>query len=173
MQKLRAAVERTLHTAVHEASHATVARVLTLACGGTTIVPDAESLGFCAIADPLDIEAAWWMRGKVRGPDAAWHGHIIALMAGAEGEAMVFGSLRCSDSYDRDRIERYAEQFVGGRSWSQVEPRLRAMTRMLVRRHRPLIEEVAAALLDRKTLSGEELDGLVGRSVDDVRATGG
>ena len=43
------------------------------------------------------------------------------------------------------------------------------MTRMLVRRHRARIERVAAALLERKTLSREELDRLVGRSVDDVK----
>ena len=56
-----------------------------------------------------------------------------------------------------------------GGSWSRIEPRLRAMTRMLVRRHRALIERVAAALLERRTLSREELDHLVGRSVDDVK----
>jgi hypothetical protein len=94
-------------------------------------------------------------------------------LAGAEGEIEVLGSLRCRDGNDRRTIEHYAEQLVGGQSWSQVEPRLRTTTRMLVRRHLLLIERVAAALLDRKTLSGEELDELVGRSVDDVRAIGG
>jgi hypothetical protein len=43
------------------------------------------------------------------------------------------------------------------------------MTRMLVRRHRVLIARVADALIDRTTLSAEELDKLVGRSVDDVK----
>jgi hypothetical protein len=54
-------------------------------------------------------------------------------------------------------------------SWHRIEARLRAMTRMLVRRHRALIERVATALIDRKTLSREELDALVGRGVDDVK----
>jgi hypothetical protein len=40
------------------------------------------------------------------------------------------------------------------------------MTRMLVHRHRALIERVAQALIDQTTLSREELDNLVGRSVD-------
>jgi hypothetical protein len=53
--------------------------------------------------------------------------------------------------------------------WDRVEPRLRAMTRMLVRRHRVLIERVAKALLVRETLSGKQLDEMVGRSVDDVK----
>jgi hypothetical protein len=42
------------------------------------------------------------------------------------------------------------------------------MTRMLVRRHRERIERVAKALLARTTLSREQLDKLVGRSVNDV-----
>jgi hypothetical protein len=49
---------------------------------------------------------------------------------------------------------------------TKIEPRLRAMTRMLVHRHRALIERVAQALIDQTTLSREELDNLVGRSVD-------
>ena len=43
------------------------------------------------------------------------------------------------------------------------------MTRMLVRRHRGLIARVAKALLGRTTLTAEELDHLVGHSVDDVK----
>ena len=43
------------------------------------------------------------------------------------------------------------------------------MTRMLVRRHRRLITRVAKALLARTTLTAEELDRLVGRSVDEVK----
>jgi hypothetical protein len=44
------------------------------------------------------------------------------------------------------------------------------MTRMLVHRHRKLIERVATKLLRYKTLRGPTLDRLVGRSVDDVKA---
>jgi hypothetical protein len=43
------------------------------------------------------------------------------------------------------------------------------MTRMLMRRHRTRIDRVADALIVKTTLSGEELDRLVGRSVADVR----
>ena len=49
--------------------------------------------------------------------------------------------------------------------WPKLEARLRARTRMLVRRHRERIERVAAALMDRKTLSGDELDPVGGRFV--------
>jgi hypothetical protein len=54
-------------------------------------------------------------------------------------------------------------------AWVKTEARLRAMTRMLVRRHRARIERVAKALLANTTLSAEELDKLVGRSVNDVK----
>ena len=41
------------------------------------------------------------------------------------------------------------------------EVRLRAMTRMLIRRHREAIEQLAQKLLRETTLSGPELDELV------------
>jgi len=34
-----------LHTAFHEAGHAVIGRVLGMACGQVTIVPDHDSLG--------------------------------------------------------------------------------------------------------------------------------
>ena len=55
--------------------------------------------------------------------------------------------------------------------WEKTEARLRAMTRMLVRRHRALIERVAAKLLDETTLGPKALDKLIGRSVNDVKPT--
>jgi hypothetical protein len=62
-----------------------------------------------------------------------------------------------------------AEELNPSTNWGKLEPRLRAMTRMLVRRHRARIERVAKALLARTTLSARALDKLVGRSVDDVK----
>ena len=62
-----------------------------------------------------------------------------------------------------------AEHLRQSPPWERLEPRLRAMTRMLVRRHRRLIARVAKALLEQTTLTGGELDRLVGRSIDDVK----
>jgi hypothetical protein len=62
-----------------------------------------------------------------------------------------------------------AEELTNCKDWNKLEPRLRAMTRMLVRRHRALIERAANALLRKTTLSGAQLDKLIGRSVDDVK----
>jgi hypothetical protein len=158
------------HTAIHEASHAVIGRVLTLMCGGASIVPDFDQghAGHSITEDPWSCESQWEKRGKVRGADAVLHAGIIVLMAGAEAEIELLGSTQGGDAFDRSEIEMMADYLRKGASWSRVEPRLRAMTRMLVRRHRVMIERVAAALLESKTLNREELDGLIGRSVDDV-----
>jgi hypothetical protein len=157
-----------LHAAIHEGSHAVIARVLTLDCGSATIERDHNSAGHAITNDPWACIYAWERRGKVRDDDAVWHARIITFMAGAEGEIELLGSTQGGDSDDRYQIELMADELEGER-WSRIEPRLRAMTRMLVRRHRVLIERVAAALLQRKTLSREELDVLIGRSVNDVK----
>jgi ATP-dependent Zn protease len=160
------------HTAIHEAGHAVIARVLTLVCGDATIVPDYDdgSAGCSITEDPWRCSSEWEKRGKVRdNPDAVWHARIIAFMAGAEAEAGLLGSVQGGDGDDRYQIELMAEELVNCRNWKKFETRLRAITRMLVHRHRVLIERVEVALLERKTLSREELDDLVGRSVDDVK----
>lgn len=157
------------HVATHEAGHAVIARVLTLTCGHATIEPDSDSAGHAITVDLWLCASEWEKRGKVRNSDAVWHAGIIASMAGAEGEIELLGSTEGGDGEDRYQIELMAKELSGGDSWNGIEPRLRAMTRMLVRRHRVLIERVAAALLERKMLSREELDDLIGRSVDDVK----
>ena len=77
------------HTAIHEASHAVIGRVLTLACGGATIVLDYEAggAGYSITEDPYICGSEWAKRGKMRdNDDAVWHARIMAYMAGAEGE---------------------------------------------------------------------------------------
>jgi hypothetical protein len=71
--------------------------------------------------------------------------------------------------HDRHQIGLMAEQFSGTAPWERLEPRLRVMTQMLVRRHWKLIRRVARALLAKETLSGREIDRLIGRSVNDVK----
>jgi hypothetical protein len=92
----------------------------------------------------------------------------MSMMAGAEAEAELLGLTPLGDDYDRREIERMAEELTPG-NWHKLEPRLRAMTRMLVRRHRARIERLAKALLAQTTLSAKQVDALVGRSVDDIK----
>ena len=89
-------------------------------------------------------------------------------MAGAETEAVLLNTRATGDGDDRYRIALMAERLCHSPPWERHEARLRAMTRMLVRRHRALIERVAKALLARTTLSAKQVNKLVGRSVDDV-----
>jgi hypothetical protein len=56
------------HTAIHKAGHVVIARVLTLACGGATIVPNYEhgAAGHSITEDPWQCVHEWEKRGKVR-----------------------------------------------------------------------------------------------------------
>jgi hypothetical protein len=164
--------KRRTHTANHEASHAVIGRVLTLYCDGATIKPDCalREAGYAITHDPWACLYEWEIRGKVRdNPDAVWLARIITYMAGAEGEVMLLGSTNGGDGDDRYQIEMMAEELTNCKDWNKLEPRLRAMTRMLVRRQRALIERTANALLRKTTLSRIQLDKLIGRSVDDVK----
>ena len=159
------------HTAVHEAGHAVIARVLTLMCGGASIVPDHEvgGAGHSITADPLECEAEWFKRGRLRHENAVWHARIITYMAGAESEVVILGSTQGGDGDDRYQIALMSEELTTGADWDRLEARLRAMTRTLIRRHRVLIERVADTLLAKGKLTAKQLDRLVGRSVNDVK----
>jgi hypothetical protein len=157
--------------AYHEAGHATIGRVLTLMCGHATIEPNFNemSTGEAITFDPYDCDTEWRKRGKWRPMESAWQGRIIAFMAGAEAEIEFFGHCVAGDGNDRDQITLMAEELLpAGVDWNTRESRLRAMTRMLVRRHRTRIER-SKALLANITLSAKDLDRLVGRSIDDVK----
>ena len=170
------------HVAFHEAGHAVIARVLTLACGGASIVPDHESAGHANVYDPYTTLYEWEKRGKIRDADyAMWHGHIIALMAAGEAESILLGVTEGRNGQDRYVIEAMLNAIwlppnpEQSRQWPltdeqriRVEARLRRMAQMLVRRHRARIETVASALLAQRSLSCEQLDQLTGRSIEDI-----
>jgi ATP-dependent Zn protease len=159
-------------TAYHEAWHAVVGRVLTLVCEGASIKEDLFA-GYSGIADPSECEDEWRKRGKRRHSlgNPVLHARIITFMAGAEAEVFLLGSTQGGDGNDRSQIKLMAEELSRDPlHWDKREARLRAMTRMLVRRHKDRIERVANALLTKETISAKQIDKLVGRSVDDVRA---
>jgi ATP-dependent Zn protease len=156
-------------TAYHEAGHAVIGRVLTVASGGVTIRPSQDAWGQSIVADPYACLYQWEKRGKVRALDSVWRARIMAYMAGAETEIVLLGHPPAGDSWDRSQIGHMARELCYSPSWGKLEPRLRAMTCMLIRRHRARIERVAKALLAKTTLSAKQVDKLSGRSVDDVR----
>ncbi len=166
-----AAYQRRKKTAYHEAGHAVIGRVLTLPCGGATIKRNYAEMteGYSIIHDPYACLWAWEKRGKVRGDNAVWHARIIALMAGAETERICLGLQPIGDGDDQRWIGLMMEEVASPTNWDSYEARLRAMTRRLIRRHRVRIKRVAQALLAKGSLSTEEIDKLVGRSVADVK----
>ena len=140
-------------------------------CGHATIELNINemSAGEAITFDPYECETEWRNRGKWRKGESAWLGRTIAFMAGAEAEIEFFGHCVVDDGDDKYQIALMAEVLPAGVDWNTREPRLRAMTRMLIRRHRTRIERVEKALVANKTLSARDLDRLVGRSVDDVK----
>jgi hypothetical protein len=74
-------------------------------------------------------------------------------MAGAEAELELLGRPAIGDGDDRYQIELMAERLCCSPPWEKLEPRLRAMNRMLVGRHRALIERLAKELLKKTTLT--------------------
>lgn len=161
-------------TSYHEAGHAVIARVLTLPSGHATIKPDyiERTRGVSITFNPHLCLREWEKRGKVRGNlDVVWHARIMTYMAGAEAEAVLLSRTATGDGDDRLQIGLMAEELSCSVDyfWERIEPRLRAMTRMLIRRHRARIERLAKALIVKTTLSGKQIDKLVGRSVDDVK----
>jgi ATP-dependent Zn protease len=161
------------HTAIHEAGHAVIGRVMTLVCGGTTIVPNYKdgTAGRTIIAEPHECVDEWRKRGKVRVKEnAIFHGRIMAYMAGVEAEVILLGSTKGGDRDDRRQIELMVEELDHDPAdWGRWEVRLRCQARRLIRRHRDIIELVADELLVNEKLSAKQVDKLTGRSVNDVK----
>jgi len=164
--------QQRMGTAYHEAGHAVIGRVLTLPCGGANIKRNYAEMtaGYSITPDPYACEWEWEKRGKVRGNKAIWHARIITLMAGAEAEKILLGQApeMIGDGDDRHWIGLMLEEVASAPNWERYEARLRAITGMLVRRHRLLIRRVAKALLAKRVLSANQIDALTGRSVEDV-----
>jgi hypothetical protein len=115
-------------------------RVLTLVCGGTTIVPNHKdgTAGHAIIADHWECESEWRKRGKVRGTDnAVFQGPFIAFMAGAEAGIILLGSTQGGADDDQHQIELMAEELDHDPAdWGRWEARLRRQTRKLIVRIR-------------------------------------
>jgi ATP-dependent Zn protease len=154
-------------TAVHEAGHAVIGRVLELPCGLATIVPNKEegSAGHAITGDQWAILGHWEdERAKYhRDMPTVWRARMIAFMAGAEAERVVLGDSAGGDGEDQRQIAFMADNLMDTFSpeWDRWAARLRRQTVRLVRRHRRTIERVARALYRRRTLTAEQIDRLM------------
>lgn len=164
----RLAVRKSGHrTSIHEAAHAVIGRALGMTCGGATIAADETTgeAGFSICADPLEIAGHWDQEGRYRDLSLIFRGRILSYMAGAEAERVILGACHGGDGDDRRQIEMMAESddcdFDEVR-WAWREPRMRAMAGRLVTHHRAAIERLASALEARETMSGDEIDAVIG-----------
>lgn len=151
-------------TAVHEAGHAVIGRVVTLPCGGASIVPDNDlgSYGAAVVGNADDAWHQWQLREKFRDYPSAVRARIITAQAGHEAEAEILGDATGLDEDDREVAAACAEDLgVPPERENAVVGRLRRAARQLVRRHRADIERVAAALEAHGTLTGDEVDALL------------
>jgi hypothetical protein len=146
------------HTAIHEAGHAVIGRVLGMRCGSASVVPDHDSAGHAITLDPYATAHAWEVVGKHRDMTSIWRGRILCLQAGAEAVAEIAAVVPAGDGDDRYQIALMLEQFECDPT---EEARLRRQARRLVRRHRQTIERVAAALLKHGQLKATQIDALV------------
>lgn len=106
-------------------------------------------------ADPWFCLTEWEKRGKVRHyGDAVWHARIMTYIGRCRGRV---ARTAIGDGYDRYQVELMAEELCHSPPWDRMEPRLRRMTRMLVRRRRDKIERVAEAQLAKTTLNAKQL----------------
>jgi hypothetical protein len=145
-------------TAIHEAGHAVIGRVVGMACDYATIESDHDSSGHSITADPYETSAQWERAGKYRGAESVLRGRIMTFQAGAEAEIEVFGSCPGGDGDDQYQITLMAEHA----GWTEDKVlNLRRYTRLLVKRHRVKIERVACALLKSRCLGAEQIDALV------------
>jgi hypothetical protein len=176
----KSAEHRLRYTAHHEAGHAVIGRVLGLSCGSVTIVPDAVGFGCTTTKSPLMTLDAWDDRGRSRfnGRDvrSVYRAYIMELMAGREAAELYCGpggdfigdgdDIRQIENLTRHTYDLDCSYFnlPGNPSADFDLNRLRKATRGLCSRHREKIERVATALLEKRTLTAEELDALLLRT---------
>lgn len=123
-------------TATHESGHTIAARALDVPVALVTIVPDQGSRGHARV-----IEGS----------------HFTALVIAASGrvaEEIAYG--RAGNSVDGDR--RQAAPLLIGIPWD----RIRVIAREVLALHWKHVEKLSRALLERRTLTGEEVRALLG-----------
>src|SRR4051812_30851388 len=121
-------------TAIHEAGHAVIGRVLDLACGAVTIEPDYDdgSWGCATIWNGGASIDRWQRRGLDRDEDVALRAAAITAMAGAEAERLILGEAGPGDGDDQYWIAVYLAQLgIPEARQDAVEARLRRFARTL------------------------------------------
>jgi hypothetical protein len=149
------------HTAIHEAGHAVIGRVLNMVCGAVTIVADDESAGHAICGDQWEIDDEWCRQGRYREQTTIWLGRIMTFMAGAEAEAVILGNCSGGDGNDRYQVMLMLEE-IAPKDTPAMESRLRRWAATLCRRHIDRIKLLASVLMREGFLSDNDVRALIG-----------
>lgn len=152
-------------TAVHEAGHAIIGRVMAQKCGDISVVPDHEEMtaGYAITADPMDTVSAWDQAGRWREHRSIVIGRIIALMSGRHAEEELCGACEGGDGGDQNEISAMIDDGAWrvrqdmSESAQALLTRLERFSRVTVHRHRGAISDLAGELIKRKHMTADEL----------------
>jgi hypothetical protein len=169
----------------HEAAHLTVGRALGATYGGATIEENAE-LGYGGLCWGPDwksqsrfageassvieqIDALMPRDGDTRDDTAEIYKHVhtrvIELTAGSEAEKLEFGDAWAATD-DRKQEQQLAALIFSTREAADTFiAACRAEARAILRRHADVLEALAAALLEHRTLDGTQIDDTIARAV--------
>jgi hypothetical protein len=157
-------------TAYHEAGHAVAKYVLRFDIKGVTIVPDKDSVG--SVSGKLGLQLRVLADGFLsRATVAKWHDLVVTIMAGREAQRR----------FNPRSIRHYmasADREAAVRILSRLHPEeggelraafkfLEARTRNLVGhwKHWGQIQDLAEALIAKRTLSGHEAKAVLAGSL--------
>ncbi|MFC5504238.1 hypothetical protein [Bosea massiliensis] len=152
-------------TAVHEAGHAVIGRVMAQECGEVTIIPDRSAMtaGYSITGDAWSTIHAWDQAGRWREYRSITIGRIITLMAGRHAEEELRGVCQGGDGHDQREIAMMVDEAGWGERGDTAGDaavllaRLERFSRAAVRRHRKAIRALASELLKRKSMTADEV----------------
>ena len=165
---------------IHEAGHVVIGRALGMPVAGSTINRVGDHIG-CTWSDEGGLQPytdtveslcnalAPLMPGI--GDDRSGiavelqraHNHVLELLAGVEAERLFVGAMLPGTAHDLEEATAIAQLIC--RSPASVDAYLafaRAEVAALLTDHRVVVLAVAAALVRRRTLSGTEIDSIIG-----------
>jgi hypothetical protein len=185
-----AVIARALRVARHEASHVVVGRALGAAFGGVTIEENLD-LGYSGLAWGPDFEARFSGEasgavieqivdlmpgdGEARDDTAEIYEHVFArtveLCAGSEGEVLKYGDAWPA-SDDRKQERQFASLIYSSEEAQDIFIQAcAAEARAILRRHADVVDALAAALVEHRTLDGAQIDDVISRAVADRQIT--
>jgi ATP-dependent Zn protease len=154
------------HTAVHEAGHAVLQFVTGIGLKSVTIVPDFDEMtsGHALHYGESPDEGSDAKALLTYAEDAYYLRHAVGYYAGAEAIRQIRPQDEAEAGADSDMRE--AEDAVGRitddpESFDLYVALAKRRCTLLVDHYRPEIEAVATTLLDRSTMSGEEVRQVV------------